>query len=371
MLFGSGESTSWDLKARYGEADAASITFNAAFALPTFATVLGVPQFFEDVNDHNFIFQPNIDPQNDQEALELSAKVDHVCDWGVLTGWLLYSDIENSFFADGTSGAFGFFNAEETCRRTTAELFAAGVTLPPPQILGPIPEFSIFGPCSPTTCDGTQFQVRNQEDLSFEVRLAGDAGSRLRWLTGVYFLDIDREVGVNLGIDRGLGVIPQLFAPQNSTNPTEQLVHDNFQTQVVAGFGAVHYDAKEDLELSLALRYDREERDVTNLVPPDARTQFVDFTLDGQFLGNAPLNPGLDPSINPEGRIAPKSKIFDELQPKVSFAWSVTDRWRLYGSWGVGFKSGGFNNQGSSATVGIFFNNLIGSDLVIKDQFDK
>jgi hypothetical protein len=29
--------------------------------------------------------------------------------WADLTAWTLYSDIENSFGADGTSGAFGFF----------------------------------------------------------------------------------------------------------------------------------------------------------------------------------------------------------------------------------------------------------------------
>ncbi len=371
LILNPNDRTSWDLKARYGEADAASITFNASFALPDFAAVLGVPEFFENVNEHGFEFQGNIDPQNDQDALELSVKLDHELDWGQLTAWLLYSDIENQLSADGTSGAFGFFNAEENCINSTAALFAAGVTLPPPQILGPIPGFSIFGPYTPTTCDGTQFQLRNQEDISFEARLSGQTSDRLRWQAGVYYLDIDREVGVNLGIDRGLGVTPRLFVPQDGANPTEQLVHDNFETEVIAVFGALRYDVSDAVELSLALRYDQEDRGVTNLVPTDARTQFVDYTLDGQFNGNAPLNPGLDPNINPGGTIAPKSETFDELQPKISLTWDASDRTTLYGSWGVGFKSGGFNNQGSRATVDLFFNSLIGTDLVIEDQFDE
>ncbi len=37
----------------------------------------------------------------------------------------------------------------------------------------------------------------------------------------------------------------------------------------------------------------------------------------------------------------------------------------------MGFKTGGFNNQGSNATVDIFYNNAIGTDLVIEDEFDK
>lgn len=364
------ESTTWDLKARYGEVEAGAITFNAAFALPDFASVLATPEFFEDVNDHNFIFQGNIDPLNEQEALEVSVKLDRVLDWGKLTAWALYSDIQNSLSADGTSGAFGFFNNEANCLASTAALFNAGFTLPPPQILGPIPAFSIFGPYSPTTCDGTQFQVRNQEDLSFEVRLSGEANERLRWQTGVYYLSLDREVGVNLGIDTGQGVVRQLFVPRGGANPTEQLVHDSFDTEVSAIFGALRYDASDTVELSLALRYDREKRDVRNLVPTDARTAFVDFSLDGQFTGGAPLNPGLDPVLNPGG-IVPQSATFDQLQPKLAVTWDATEDLTLFGSWGVGFKSGGFNNQGSNATVELFYNTLLGTDLLIEDSFDK
>ncbi|MEJ2084083.1 MAG: TonB-dependent receptor [Acidobacteriota bacterium] len=373
LMFEPNEDTTWDFQARYGEVEAGAITFNAAFALPsfTFIPLPGAEKFYEDVNDHSFVFQPNIVPQNNQDALELSGLLEKQLAIGRLTTWILYSDINNDFYADGTSGAFGFFNTEPNCRATTAELSAAGVVLPAPQILAPVPEFSIFGPYSPTTCDGTQYQVRNQEDISFQVQLAGGEDTRLRWQGGVYYLNIDREVGVNLGIDQQQGVVKELFVPQSGSNPTEQLVHDNFKSNVYAVFGGLRYDVVDNFELGLALRYDREDRDVTNLVPTEPRTQYVDFTLDGQFTGNAPLNPGLDPSINPSGQILPKSETFDELQPKITGRWDFTDRWSLYGSWGVGFKSGGFNNQGSNATVEIFYNQPLGTDLLIEDQFGK
>ncbi|TDJ43004.1 MAG: TonB-dependent receptor, partial [Gammaproteobacteria bacterium] len=270
LLFEPSDNLTLDFKARYGEVDAASITFNASFALPVVAEIFGDPNFYEDSNDHDFEFQANIDPQNDQDSLELSGKLDYDADWGTVTAWALYSNIENSLSADGTSGAFGFFIPEPTCRQTTADEFAAGTTLPSPQILAPVPEFSVFGPYTPVSCDGTQYQERNQEDYSFEVRVASPDDQQLRWLGGLYYLHIDREVGVNLGIDLGFGVTESLFVPQNGLNPTEQLLWDDFETDVYAVFGQLEYDISDTVEIAVALRYDREERDASSKVPVNA-----------------------------------------------------------------------------------------------------
>ena len=70
---------------------------------------------------------------------------------------MLYSDIKNDFTADGTSGAFGFFNNEATCRSSVAQLSAAGYRLPSPQFLAPTPAASFLGPYTASTCDGTQY----------------------------------------------------------------------------------------------------------------------------------------------------------------------------------------------------------------------
>ncbi|MEM1089936.1 MAG: TonB-dependent receptor [Pseudomonadota bacterium] len=383
------ETTRWDAKLRYGEVDAASISFNAAFALPGFAAGLApvfgeefASRFYEDVNDHDFVFQNNIDPQNDQEALEFSLKVDHSFANADLTGWFLYSDIENSFSADGTSGAFGFFFDPSTgCPDSINALLAAGVSLPAPQLLVPVENGPILGPYTPTTCDGTQYQERNQEDFSFEVRLSSNQDSDLRWQTGIYYLDIDREVGVNTGIDLGNGITESLFVPQGGPNPTEQLVNDRFESEVMAIFGNIDYDISETVELSFAARYDREDRDVTNLVPVDARSQFID--CDGPpFEGGDPINTGLCPGVNPNGVIAPQNETFSEFQPKVSVSWDVSDSTTIFSSLGRGFKSGGFNNLGAAATTDIFINQGLGigvpgspnegfAPVAIQDQFDE
>ncbi|MCK5424823.1 MAG: TonB-dependent receptor [Emcibacter sp.] len=364
------ENTSLDLKARYGEVEAASITFNAVFNLPDFDAAVPGINLFEDVNEHEFVFQPNIDPFNNQRTIELSAKIDQDYDWGSLTAWALYSDIDQDFGADGTSGAFGFFNNEPTCRDTVAALTGV-VDLPLPTFFGGVPEFSFLGPYTPSTCDGTQYQVRNQKDVSFELRLASPGDQRLRWSVGAYYLDLEREVGINLAIDTGNGIIRNLFNPIGSTNPTEQLVHDQFDSTVFAIFGQLAYDVTEEIEFSLALRYDNENRKVKNLVPVDARSQYVDFDNDGSFDGGAPLNPGLDPTVNPGGVLPDQQETFQELQPKVSLTWDVSNDTTLFTSWGVGFKSGGFNSQGSKATVDLFFNDLLGANVLIEDSYKK
>lgn len=341
------ENLSIDTKFRYGEVTAGAITFNAVFALPGLAEAFNSPKLFEDVNDHDFVFQPNIDPLNKQDSLEISSKVDYTFDFADLTIWALYSDIDNSLSADGTSGAFGFFNDDPICQQSAQNLFDQGVTLPAPQFLGSSPAFpnSFLGPYTPLTCDGTQFQLRNQKDFSIEARLSGDAmDGRLRWLGGGYFLDLEREVGVNLGRDTGDGVTRELFVPQGQPNATEQLLHDRFDTNVFAIFGEFDFDLTEDINASFAGRYDREERDVTNLVPTEARNAFIDF--DGPpFSGGAPLNPGLNPLFNPDGGFADRSQTFEKFQPKISATWRIMPSLTAFANWGIGFKSGGFNNQ--------------------------
>jgi len=359
-----------DGKVRVGQVDAGSISFNSVFHIPSLVNFL-INDFFydpavaaygnENVNGHNFKFDNNIVPFNNQDSVEVSLKVDYDMGWADLTAWSLYSDIENDLGADGTSGAFGFFWTEPQCIDTTnANGFYPVI---PPQLIVPQDAFgpgtggpggSLFGAYTPTSCDGTQYQVRDQTDYSFEVRLASKGDQRLRWLAGLYYLNIEREVGVNTGIDTGNGVIPTLYTT-DARNPTEQLVHDEFNTDVYAVFGQLAYDVTDTVEASLALRYDREERDVDNLVPVDALTTYIN-TCDPTAppgTGGAPINPGLCP---PNSSIASKSETYDELEPKLSVTWDATESLTAYATAGVGFKSGGFNNQGAAATVDLFIN---------------
>jgi len=362
LLWQPSSQTSVDMKVRYGEVDASSIVFNSVFALENFANALGNPAAFKNVNEHEFAFQNNIRSDNDQDALELSAKLEHEMDWGTLTAWVLYSDINNNLIADGTSGSFGFFAGDQVCQDSAAAL--AGFPVPAPTFISgnPTPvlvdlDGSFLGAYTPLTCDGIQEQIRNQSDISFEVRLTSPSDQRLRWEFGVYFLSIDREVGVSLNRDDGTTPTRGLFQRAGSDtsvgNFTEALLWDDFDSTVYAFFGNINYDLNDDIEASLALRYDSEKREVTNLVDPTVTTVFLAY--DGSGTGGSPLNPAF--LFNPEG-ISPQSRTFDKLQPKVSITWDAAPALTFWASWGVGFKSGGFNNSGSRATIDIFINGL-------------
>ena len=367
-----------DAKARAGEVDAASITFNSIFHIPSFVDLLGglgFPDEFaaagnEDVNSHNFQFNPNIQSFNEQQSLELSLRSDTDLGWADLSAWGLYSDIDNNLGADGTSGAFGFFFQEPLCRQTTVDIgndIINGDTVPllPPQALQPVdppgPDFSIYGAYTPTSCDGTQYQERNQRDVSFEVRLTSKSDQRLRWSAGLYYLNIDREVGVNTGVDTGDGIIRSLYVPNNNVsgtpNATEQLVHDQFDTDVYSAFGSIDWDILDTVTAGLALRYDREERKAKSLVDQNARSEFIACDGSNASNFNDPINPGLC-----SGPLTPQSENFTELQPKVALTWDITESLTTYASAGVGFKSGGFNNQGSAATVDNFINGPLITD---------
>lgn len=367
MIWEPSDALTVDAKLRYGEVDAGALSFNSVFHLPGL-TGFGAA-FAEDVNDHPMRYYPNIKPFNDQESTEFSVKVDYDLGFADLTAWGLYSDIENAFGADGTSAAFGFFDGDSQCTDSISAL--TGFPVNAPQFIGAAPGFpnSVLGAYTPTACDGTQYQVRNQEDYSVEVRLASKDDQRLRWLAGVYYLNIDREVGVNTGLDQGFGIVESLYT-SDSRNPTQQLVHDEFGTDVYAVFGQVAYDVTDTIEASLALRYDREERDVHNLVPTGATTTLIDTCLDGADAD--PINAGLCAT----GSIADQDETFDEWEPKLGLTWDATDALTAFASIGVGFKSGGFNNSGSQATIDGFINDQIVagsgfSDVSIEDSYDK
>ncbi|MDI1297100.1 MAG: TonB-dependent receptor, partial [bacterium] len=367
-----GPDTTLDIKGKYGLLSGASINFNSSFHLPGFGLVN--PAFNENVNAHQFRYYSNIRPTNDQKTIEGSIKLDH--DFGAvkLSAWTLYSNIKNNLTADGTSADFARYIAAaqptgqaavNSCFTSTAGL--TGYPINQPGAIGQIPvpflfapaNGSTFGAYSPTTCDGTQYQKRNQKDISGEIRLASTGDGPLSWTLGSYYLHIDRTVGVSLGADTGNGVIKQLYNGPTSTNPTSQLFADRFNTNVYAAFGSAEWRPTSSFDVSLAMRYDIEQRRAKNIVP----------VATDPFTGG-PINPG-----QAFGAISDKKATFKQLQPKLSVRWEIAPHTNLFANWGVGFKSGGFNNQGSAAIINANFNSpvipAIDADVTINDQFRK
>lgn len=358
-----------DLKTHWGRTSAGDSAFDSAFALPIFAQFLNRPQFNENINDHIFSFRSNIRPSHHQRAIDVSAKWDQDLSWGRLSAWALYSDVNNDLLMDGAAGIFGTFNDQAHCRLSTATQFAAGRTLSPPQNLSATPEGSLFGLATSTSCDGTHYQVRDQSDVSAEVRLTSPADVKFQWALGGSVQHMRRHVGVNVGIDQGNGAARALFVPVTGTNPTEQLFDDRFTTYAYAAFVDLTYNVFRDLDAAAALRFESEHHRVHNRVPTGVSARTLSYTPGGPFFGGAPLNPALDPASNLTGRIPDQSGTFGQLVPKVGVTWTGIDGVVIYADWGVGFKPGGFNNLGTAAAIDIFLNDAINAGLGIADRF--
>jgi iron complex outermembrane receptor protein len=344
-----------DAKARFGAVKSAALNFEAAFALPAFAAVFQNPDFFEDVNEHSFTYNRNIPSIARQYTSEGSLKLDYEFEAVKLSTWVSYSNIRETFYADASAASLGRFNATQPCIDSTAALFNSGFQLQSPLILGPTPAASIFGPFGPTTCDGIQVTVRDQKDLSAEIRLASTGDGPLQWSVGGYYLHINRHYGVALNQDTGQGVLATLYNSPSSINPTSQLFDDKLTTNVYAGFGSLSYSPDEHLTLQAALRYDREERRVDPLVP-----NVTDPVTGG------PINPGFS-----VGSIVSKKRTYQQAQPKLTLRYELNPDANFYVDWGVGFKAGGFNSQGSGAIIQSNFNDLLGSNLGIGDEYKK
>jgi iron complex outermembrane receptor protein len=361
----------FDFKAKYSKLDSGAINFNASIALSEAAQFYG-PAFYEDPNDHPFAYINDVRPVNEQTNKNFSLKGEWKLDVGTLTSYVAYNDQTNYFLTDGTSAAFQLYfpngtnNAAPAIATCQASFNARSQDTPlnPPFNYGYAGiSTSFLPPYSATTCDGYQYQQRDQKDTSVEVRLASPGSETVRWLGGLYYADIQRHVVVSQGSDLNQGFAAQAFVPSTGSNPTDLLYDDDFHSRVSAAFGQLAYDVAPGVEAALALRYDSEKRDVDNNVPvcaPSA-TSGPCYAQTAGFSGgsNPYINPAYstDPALATTG-IPSRSKTYSQLQPKLSVNWKITNDFAAYASYGYGFRSGGFNSTGSAATVQIYYGGL-------------
>ncbi len=131
--------------------------------------------------------------------------------------------------------------------------------------------------------------IDESETIAQELRLASNSDDVLHWVAGVSYFAQDRF--------RSLATTFLGF-------PVPPAAQD-LELEDFAAFGSVSYDMTDDLELTLAFRYDEET-----------------------------------PKDTTQGR----SATFTELQPKASLAYRFHEGLLAYVTVGKGFRAGGFNN---------------------------
>lgn len=393
VIFEPSDAFRLDIRGGTSEVEGGAINFNAAFAIPAFETVFGSPTFDADPNDNEFIYAFNTPGINNQETTDFSIKADWDNGGVAITALATYNDLTEELLSDGTSATFYGYEVTPACQADRATLNNAPTGLggaDRSDLFGPFfqpfgvfpgnggaaPDFTgVYGPYTPTSCDGYQYQARNQEDTGFEIRLTSPQDQAVRWIAGIYAAEIEREVVVAYGADTGNGFLLQPYVAPTGPNPTDLLFWDDFDTSVLAVFGEVSFDIGDASEVSLALRWDEEDRSVSNRVPNVSASGLNVNTLTP--LGVGPINPGF--TANPTG-IPDRSRTFDQLQPKLTWRSAVNDNVNLYASWGIGFRSGGFNSLGSSALLNFWFNDqgdaalpgaAVDANLIINDEYEK
>lgn len=148
-------------------------------------------------------------------------------------------------------------------------------------------------------------QRRRTQSVTQEFRLTSSSSQRLRWTGGVFYLDGRKKIDtvVLLSPDATASRLPLSdYIPLPSARTTEDM-------ETKAAYGQINYDLRPDLELTLALRYDHDRRELHDR------------------LGGLPA----------------RAASFEEWQPKLSLKYNITPSSMVYGTLARGFRSGGFN----------------------------
>ena len=140
-----------------------------------------------------------------------------------------------------------------------------------------------------------------------ELRLTSADDQRFRWILGAFYQNRSKEYEFDVAEDVGrtAGNYAQRFDVT-----FEQ--RDNTDSEAVGLFAQVNHDITDQLELTGAIRYDRDSREFEDPRIPDTNA----------------------------------STSFDEVQPKVSLAYDWSEDLLFYLTYSHGFRSGGFNEIG-------------------------
>jgi len=154
-------------------------------------------------------------------------------------------------------------------------------------------------------------QERATRGLSQEVRFTSPDSERLRYIVGAYYQNTRRYVDTNGKFDLCLFLGDNCLAPLGATTGILvplALANTLVKSNQYATFGQINYDITKQLDLTLALRYDRDDQ------------------KQHDYLG-----------------VRVDAASFAATQPKVSLAYKWSGNLMSYVTYSQGYKSGAFN----------------------------
>ena len=192
--------------------------------------------------------------------------------------------------------------------------------------LTPAPPFPFF--------DGLQSQHIEVEAFSQELRLTSPDDQDFRWMVGGYYVSTDRFINSSIydDLENGLPIVSKRTPVNDARAPQTSFIADDNENTAWALFFNAAYDVTDQLEVAFAGRYDRDER-----------KQFVSPEQGGYASGVRVSVAGVPGSVN--------EAEFELFQPKVTVRYAAMDDLNLYASWGKGFRSGQFNQNGVGAVA--------------------
>ena len=334
----------------------------------TAEVVPGVPSSIAtlvgDPNNTSVQMQGNIPGVDDRDITSISGKVDWQTKIGTVTSVTSYDKLD----LVGTLETFPYFPFLQSSADPTAGTRDDALVLPP----------ALYGPLA--TINATTGQNRFHDAWSQEIRVTSPDRQRLRWILGGYYVATDLDVMISVNRDLGQGDVVQETDPNiGGANPTapwnERFVaavapvftanpgaippsclsgplppavcaanlanpnqnpaalsynFDRNDNNAYAAFGQANYDLNPRTEVSFALRYDRDARQLNIMTEQD-------------YLPVFPFPSGREGDI--------REAAFDAWQPKATIRWKPTEAVALYGTYAQGFRSGGFNLSGVAAGV--------------------
>lgn len=280
------ENITVDLRGSMSDTKAGALTYVINSDLYT-----GGPDFVGDPDDTSVPITSNIRGIDDREIRDLSAKIDVGTDVGTITSITAWNSVNERSAGDNA-------------------------------------------PYLSSSADGTQDGRVKREAFSQELRLTSPDDQRLRYIVGAYYLTTDRDQLLTIGLDLGPGVLREGIRFNDPVNPTVVALLTNEDGEAYAGFAQLNFDVTEQIEISGAMRYDRDERDQDDL---------------------------LDASVGT------RNAKFSKWQPKVSLTYKPTDTFTVFGNYSQGFRSGGFNPPGVAEAAANFIVPLQG----VQDIFDQ